>query len=74
MYKPVLTLFCCNRSTDADNIYLVGKAAAKHKQTAQSSKPKAGASKASANDNVFESVQMDPFVAVSHCHIYFGGS
>ncbi|GAN03755.1 GTPase-activating protein GYP7 [Mucor ambiguus] len=50
------------KSNDTENLYLVGKAA-NHKQTARNSTPKTGASGASTNSNVFESTQMDPFVA-----------
>lgn len=60
-----LVLISCNRSNDTENLYLVGKAA-NHRQTAPNSTSKTGAPRASGNDNVFESTQMDPFVAVSH--------
>ncbi|KAK4509078.1 uncharacterized protein ATC70_007428 [Mucor velutinosus] len=50
------------KSKDTENLYLVGKAA-HYKQTGQNSTPNTGVSRASANDSVFESTQMDPFVA-----------
>lgn len=58
-------LFLSTRSNDTENLYLVGKAA-KNKQLLQAQSQKSGASTSSISpkDNVFESTQMDPFVAV----------
>ncbi|KAG2215549.1 hypothetical protein INT46_000355 [Mucor plumbeus] len=52
------------KSNDTENLYLVGKAA-KDKQSLQTHSQKSGALafSASSKDNVFESTQMDPFVA-----------